>query len=126
MPPKVRVRFAPSPTGSLHIGGARTALFNWLFARHNHGLRYGRKIFAMAFNFTKLNTVPPNFDLVIYSPKKINSPIFLVPGKVTSVINSFVTRLYKWIRKKTPKSFFLLINFGVKKFMEVVLDCLTT
>ncbi len=31
------VRFAPSPTGYLHIGGARTALFNWLFARHNKG-----------------------------------------------------------------------------------------
>ena len=34
---KVRVRFAPSPTGFLHIGGARTALFNWLYARHNGG-----------------------------------------------------------------------------------------
>jgi len=34
---KVRVRFAPSPTGYLHIGGARTALFNWLYARHNSG-----------------------------------------------------------------------------------------
>ncbi len=33
----VRVRFAPSPTGFLHIGGARTALFNWLFARHTGG-----------------------------------------------------------------------------------------
>lgn len=33
----VRVRFAPSPTGNLHIGGLRTALFNWLFARHNNG-----------------------------------------------------------------------------------------
>lgn len=33
----VRVRFAPSPTGNLHIGGARTCLFNWLFARHNRG-----------------------------------------------------------------------------------------
>lgn len=33
----VRVRFAPSPTGYLHIGGARTALFNWLFARHYAG-----------------------------------------------------------------------------------------
>lgn len=33
----VRVRFAPSPTGYLHIGGARTALFNWLFARHYVG-----------------------------------------------------------------------------------------
>src|SRR5882724_2284083 len=34
---KVRVRFAPSPTGFLHIGGARTALFNWLYARHAGG-----------------------------------------------------------------------------------------
>ncbi len=33
----VRVRFAPSPTGPLHIGGVRTALFNWLFARHHNG-----------------------------------------------------------------------------------------
>ncbi|HEY5497426.1 MAG TPA: glutamate--tRNA ligase [Syntrophales bacterium] len=32
-----RVRFAPSPTGELHVGNARTALFNWLFARHYHG-----------------------------------------------------------------------------------------
>src|SRR6185369_7155864 len=30
---EIRVRFAPSPTGYLHVGGARTALFNWLFAR---------------------------------------------------------------------------------------------
>src|SRR5579864_4368965 len=34
---KVRVRFAPSPTGYLHVGGARTALFNWLFAKHCSG-----------------------------------------------------------------------------------------
>ena len=33
----VKVRFAPSPTGELHLGGARTALFNWLFAKHNKG-----------------------------------------------------------------------------------------
>ncbi|NOX98032.1 MAG: glutamate--tRNA ligase [Nitrospirae bacterium] len=37
MTTKVRVRFAPSPTGNLHIGGARTALFNYLFARHEKG-----------------------------------------------------------------------------------------
>ncbi|HEY9071227.1 MAG TPA: glutamate--tRNA ligase [Candidatus Ozemobacteraceae bacterium] len=37
MSSQVRVRFAPSPTGHLHVGGARTALFNWLFARHNGG-----------------------------------------------------------------------------------------
>jgi nondiscriminating glutamyl-tRNA synthetase len=33
----VRVRFAPSPTGHLHVGGARTAIFNWLFAKHHGG-----------------------------------------------------------------------------------------
>jgi glutamyl-tRNA synthetase len=37
MTEEVRVRFAPSPTGFLHIGGVRTALFNWLFARHFQG-----------------------------------------------------------------------------------------
>ena len=37
MTDKPRVRFAPSPTGSLHIGGAHTALFNWLYARRNGG-----------------------------------------------------------------------------------------
>ena len=37
MTEKVRVRFAPSPTGNMHIGGLRTALFNWLFARHAAG-----------------------------------------------------------------------------------------
>ena len=37
MIPKPRVRFAPSPTGELHVGNARTALFNWMFARHHGG-----------------------------------------------------------------------------------------
>ena len=35
--PHVRVRFAPSPTGFLHVGSARSALFNWLYARHTGG-----------------------------------------------------------------------------------------
>jgi glutamyl-tRNA synthetase len=35
---EIRVRYAPSPTGSLHVGGVRTALFNWLFARKNGGV----------------------------------------------------------------------------------------
>ena len=34
----IRVRFAPSPTGYLHVGSARTALYNWLFARHMGGV----------------------------------------------------------------------------------------
>ena len=36
-------RFAPSPTGFLHIGGARTALFNWLYSRH-HGAKFRLRI----------------------------------------------------------------------------------
>lgn len=38
----VRVRFAPSPTGNLHVGGLRTALFNWLFAKHHDGIFFIR------------------------------------------------------------------------------------
>ncbi|HUH88937.1 MAG TPA: glutamate--tRNA ligase [Pusillimonas sp.] len=38
IPPVVRTRFAPSPTGYLHLGGARTALFSWAFARHHKGV----------------------------------------------------------------------------------------
>lgn len=38
MPSPVRVRFAPSPTGALHVGGARTAVYNWAFARRNGGV----------------------------------------------------------------------------------------
>ena len=37
MDKKMKVRFAPSPTGPFHIGGARSALFNWLLARHTGG-----------------------------------------------------------------------------------------
>ena len=37
MEKRVRVRYAPSPTGFLHIGNARTAMFNYLFAKHYHG-----------------------------------------------------------------------------------------
>ena len=36
-PQEIRTRFAPSPTGYLHVGGARTALFNWLFSRKHNG-----------------------------------------------------------------------------------------
>ena len=48
----VRVRFAPSPTGSLHVGGARTALFNWLIARKTNGkflIRYTQFIIDGSF-----------------------------------------------------------------------------
>ena len=42
MSQQVRVRFAPSPTGALHIGGVRTALFNYLFAKKHNGVFFLR------------------------------------------------------------------------------------
>lgn len=54
--PGVRVRFAPSPTGELHVGNARTALFNWLFARHHGG------IFVLRVEDTDLNRTTTAFE----------------------------------------------------------------
>ena len=51
----VRVRFAPSPTGKLHIGSARTALFNWLYARHSGGQFVLRIVDSDAARNTKEN-----------------------------------------------------------------------
>ena len=56
----VRVRFAPSPTGHLHVGGARTALFNWLFARH-HG---GRFILRLE-DTDRSRSTDANLDLIV-------------------------------------------------------------
>ncbi len=50
---KPRVRFAPSPTGELHVGGARTALFNWLFARKHRG------VFVLRFEDTDIERNRP-------------------------------------------------------------------
>ena len=46
---KVRTRFAPSPTGFLHVGGARTALYSWLYARHYQGDFILRQLVRMLF-----------------------------------------------------------------------------
>lgn len=55
----IRVRFAPSPTGHLHIGGLRTALFNWLFARHNKG------VFLLRIEDTDFERSKPEFTTSI-------------------------------------------------------------
>jgi len=57
---RVRVRFAPSPTGFLHVGGARTALFNWLFARHHGGA------FVLRVEDTDAARFKPEFTAGIY------------------------------------------------------------
>lgn len=56
---KVRVRFAPSPTGYMHIGNLRTALFNWLFAKHNNGT------FLLRIEDTDLERSKPEFTKII-------------------------------------------------------------
>jgi glutamyl-tRNA synthetase len=56
----VRVRFAPSPTGYLHVGGARTALFNWLFARHHRGA------FVLRIEDTDVKRFETAFEDAIY------------------------------------------------------------
>jgi glutamyl-tRNA synthetase/nondiscriminating glutamyl-tRNA synthetase len=53
---KVRVRFAPSPTGYVHVGNARTALFNWLFARHEGG------VFVLRIEDTDAERSKPEFE----------------------------------------------------------------
>jgi len=57
---EVRVRFAPSPTGYLHVGGARTALFNWLFAKKHDRSRYNEN--ALDEIFTSLKWLGLNWD----------------------------------------------------------------
>ena len=58
---KIRVRYAPSPTGLLHIGNARTALFNYLYARH-HGGTFIIRIEDTAVSYTHL-TLPTNREV---------------------------------------------------------------
>lgn len=60
----VKVRFAPSPTGYLHIGGARTAIFNWVFARRNNG------IFVLRIEDTDIERSKPEYvDEILDSMK---------------------------------------------------------
>ena len=56
----VRVRFAPSPTGPLHIGGVRTALFNYLFAKKNNG------VFFLRIEDTDQNRFVPGAEQYIF------------------------------------------------------------
>ncbi len=61
---QVVTRFPPSPTGTLHIGGARTALFNWLFSRHHHG-----KFVLRIEDTDKLRSTRENTESIIESLK---------------------------------------------------------
>jgi len=62
--PNLRVRFAPSPTGYLHVGGARTALYNWLFARHHGG------VFVLRIEDTDVDRSKPELTTAILDSMK--------------------------------------------------------
>ena len=61
---QIVTRFPPSPTGTLHIGGARTALFNWLFARHNNG-----KFVLRIEDTDRVRSTQSNTEVIIESMK---------------------------------------------------------
>ena len=67
MEKKVRVRFAPSPTGGLHLGGVRTALYNYLFAKQN---QYG-----YTFLFLKYSAFAASNFLTFNAPEARTAPV---------------------------------------------------
>ena len=110
----IRVRFAPSPTGFLHIGGARTALFNWLFA-HHHGGKFVLRIEdtdikrnteeAMAAIYTGLEWLGLNWD---------EGPH--VGGDFGPYLQSERTELYERYLKKLQDAGFIFEDQGAMRF----------
>ena len=82
----MRVRFAPSPTGALHIGGARTALFNWLQARHVDGTM----LLRIEDTDTERNT-PENVEQILDELRKVVRPTRSELWNYTIVVIVFVT-----------------------------------
>ncbi len=93
MTEQIRVRFAPSPTGHLHIGGARTALFNWLYARHHGG------VFVLRIEDTdRTRSTDEYIDAIIQGLKWLNLDWDEGPFRQTDrfdVYRSYVGRLLK-------------------------------
>ena len=86
----VRVRMAPSPTGFLHIGGARTALFNWLFAKHHNGE------FILRIDDTDMERSTDESMREIYDALKwlgIHWDERYVQSEQRAIYDSYVTRL---------------------------------
>jgi glutamyl-tRNA synthetase len=114
MPSDIRVRFAPSPTGYLHIGGARTALFNWLFARH-HGGKFVLRIEdtdikrnteeAMAAIYEGLEWLGLNWD---------EGPH--VGGEFGPYLQSERTELYERYLKKLQDTGYIFEDQGAMRF----------
>ena len=82
----VRVRFAPSPTGTPHVGMARTALFNWAFARH-HG---GTLVFRIEDTDAAPGALPPHSVLTEHL---VDAPGEPTRAALDQVLDLFRTRL---------------------------------
>ena len=80
---RVRVRFAPSPTGALHIGGVRTALYNYLFARQ-HG---GDMIFRIEDTDSN-RFVPGAEEYILESFKWLGIPLMRVSALVVNMVRT--------------------------------------
>ena len=109
-------RFAPSPTGSLHLGGARTALFNWLYAK-NKGGRFLLRIEDTDLERSKehyFKCVKPNFHTWLGQVEK--------NGKLLILFKSFPKKHlekieYYFIQKLNP-IFNIIHNNGGKKYVR--------
>ena len=78
---QVRVRYAPSPTGHLHVGSLRTALYNWLFARHAKGA------FLVRIEDTDLNVRSPeytavNFRVLSWASMEPDEPVVIQSDRI--------------------------------------------
>ena len=80
---EVRVRFAPSPTGKLHIGGARTAIYNWAFARAMGGT------FVLRIEDTDPErSTKENIDLIIRAMQSVSYTHLAVPALMASCLRA--------------------------------------
>ena len=116
----VRVRFAPSPTGFLHLGGLRTALFNYLFASVNGGsviLRIEDTDQVRNSFLCQRTSLPPSFslfsqlrDCFVYAPIPVPR---VLPGWVRVVLNKYYSLLLTLKGRSTwrDRSFYLILVF---------------
>ena len=85
---KVATRFAPSPTGPLHIGGVRTALFNWLYSKNQNGNFY---LQSRNYELSKSDISYNSFEL---SPSHLNYLLLFAFFLLLFSNNSFISLVY--------------------------------
>src|ERR1700761_9629615 len=100
----LRVRFAPSPTGALHIGGARTALYNWLLARGNEGT-----LVLRIEDTDRERSTPENVEQILDALRWLNldfdeGPIFQSQraGRHAEVVSQLLDAGYAYRSSATP------------------------